>query len=73
VNDLTTGALRIGIHVIDFESGGSESFINVPVPEPGTGLLLAFGLLDPGAKRRSDRSRRQSFEPGCSSTQIGES
>lgn len=44
ITDLTTGDLRIGIHVIAYASGGSESFINVPVPEPGTGLLLTAGL-----------------------------
>lgn len=42
--DLTDGSLRIGIHVIDFESGGSESFVNLPVPEPGSASLLGFGL-----------------------------
>ena len=62
VADLTTGALRIGIHVIAFDSGGSESFINVPVPEPGTGLLLALGLLGLGGKRRWDSSQQHSFE-----------
>ncbi len=45
IGDLTTGELRIGIHVIGFASGGSESFVNVPVPEPGTGLLLGVGLV----------------------------
>lgn len=55
IDDLTTGELRIGIHVIGFASGGSESFVNVPVPEPGTGLLLGVGLLAIrfGRQRRS--------------------
>jgi hypothetical protein len=44
IDDLTTGALRIGIHVIAFQSGGSESFVNQPVPEPGTALLVGTGL-----------------------------
>lgn len=45
IAELTNGNLRIGIHVIGFASGGSESFINVPVPEPATGFLLCLGLL----------------------------
>jgi hypothetical protein len=44
IDDLTTGELRIGIHVIGFGSGGSESFVNTPVPEPGSLLLLGSGL-----------------------------
>lgn len=43
LDELDSGALRIGIHVIAFESGGSESFLNMP--EPGTGLLIGAGLL----------------------------
>jgi hypothetical protein len=42
---LTDGSLRIGMHVQSFASGGSESVLNVPVPEPGTLLLLCAGLL----------------------------
>ena len=42
--ELTNGDLRIGIHVIAFASGGSESFINPPIPEPTTALLMAIGL-----------------------------
>lgn len=45
MNELTTGELRAGIHVIAFGSGGSESFVNIPVPEPGTAVLLALGLV----------------------------
>jgi len=41
LDDLESGALRIGIHVIGFDSGGSESFLNEgQVPEPGAALLL---------------------------------
>ncbi|MBI5439950.1 MAG: PEP-CTERM sorting domain-containing protein [Deltaproteobacteria bacterium] len=42
---LGDGSLRIGIKVQGFANGGSESFVNMPVPEPGTLLLLGSGLL----------------------------
>jgi hypothetical protein len=42
---LADGTLRIGLHVKSFESGGSESFVNNPVPEPGTIFLLGAGLV----------------------------
>jgi hypothetical protein len=44
--------MRIGVHVIGFESNGSESFVTEPVPEPSTALLLAFGLAAMAAQRR---------------------
>jgi hypothetical protein len=46
IDELNDGTLRIGIHVVGFESGGSESFVHVP--EPATASLLgmaATGLL----------------------------
>lgn len=52
VEDLTTGDLRIGIHVIAFDSGGSESFVNTPIPEPGTVLLVGSGLVALRSMRR---------------------
>jgi len=40
------GGLRIGIHVINFESGGSESFINIIPPPSAAGMGLAgLGLV----------------------------
>jgi hypothetical protein len=36
--------LRIGIHVIAFDSGGSESLVTQPVPEPSPVLLLSLGI-----------------------------
>ena len=52
INDLTTGALRIGIHVqgITGEDGKeySASLINNPVPEPATMLISALMLAGAG-------------------------
>jgi len=55
VDELTNGDLRIGIHAQAFPGGGSESFVNFPIPEPGTALLLALGLagLSAGARKRA--------------------
>ena len=50
LSELTTGELRVGIHVQGYESGGSESFVNNPVPVPaaiwlfGSGLLVLVGI-----------------------------
>lgn len=52
ISELTSGELRIGIHVIGFSAGGSESFINLPVPEPSTALLLGGSLLGVALWRR---------------------
>jgi len=42
---LISGELRIGIHVQGFDSGGSESFVNVPVPEPSSILFISVGII----------------------------
>ena len=44
LSELADETLRIGIHVQGFAGGGSESFVNIPVPEPGSALLVAMGL-----------------------------
>ncbi len=54
--ELTNGDLRIGIHVQGYASGGSESFVNFPIPEPGTGILLMLGLA--GLARSGSRPQR---------------
>ena len=42
LDDLSSEALRIGIHVQGFDSGGSESFVNVPAP--GALMLGSMGV-----------------------------
>jgi hypothetical protein len=41
--ELADGRLRIGIRAQGFASGGSESFVNHPLPEPGVLALLGAG------------------------------
>jgi len=49
---LADGSLRVGIHVQGYQADGSESFVNTPVPEPGTLTLVGAGLFVLGAVRR---------------------
>ncbi|MCH7702620.1 MAG: hypothetical protein IID37_13130 [Planctomycetes bacterium] len=46
ISELNSAELRIGIHVQGFAGGGSESFVNppVPIPAPGAVALAALGL-----------------------------
>lgn len=53
LSELTDGTLRIGIHVQGYGSGGSESLINVPAPEPGTLALVGLGMAAIASRRRS--------------------
>lgn len=45
LNELESGELRIGLHIISFPDGSSESAINTPAPEPATIGLLCLGSL----------------------------
>jgi hypothetical protein len=56
LDDLDGGALRIGLHVIAFDSEGSESFVNVP--EPAMALLGLSGFVAGLALARPVRPRR---------------
>jgi hypothetical protein len=45
VSELASGDLRVGIHVQGFSGGGSESFVNAPVPVPAAVWLMCTGLI----------------------------
>ena len=55
IDDLNDGSLRIGVHVLDYASEGSESFILTP--EPGTLVLLSASLATLALLRRRRRRR----------------
>jgi len=44
IAQLTDGDLRIGLRVQGFDSEGSESFVNTPIPEPNSYVLFFAGL-----------------------------
>lgn len=50
------GLLRVGIHVIAFADEGSESMVNVPIPEPSTAVLAALGFIAFAIARRRSRA-----------------
>ena len=50
--ELGDGTLRVGIHVQAFDTGGSESFVNSPIPEPHAVALFAIGALLVGTSIR---------------------
>jgi hypothetical protein len=45
LSELADGRIRIGIHVQGYANGGSESFVNTPLPEVSTLALLGVGLV----------------------------
>lgn len=57
VNEFSTGALRIGMRVQSFSSGGGESFVNAAaVPLPAAAFLLAPAVVGLGMFRRRSRT-----------------
>ena len=46
ITAMTSGNLRIGLHVIAFANDGSATYLNnlAPVPEPETWIMMAAGL-----------------------------
>lgn len=46
ISELSTGEMRIGLHVQRYANGGSESLVNLtsPVPEPSSALYMLSAL-----------------------------
>ena len=62
ITALNDGSLRAGVHVINFDSGGSESVIT---PEPAIMVLLGLSIAGLAALRPSrTRRRRPADTPG---------
>ncbi|MDA1013447.1 MAG: PEP-CTERM sorting domain-containing protein [Planctomycetota bacterium] len=65
ITALADRSLRVGIHVQQFASGGSESFVNggggsTPgVPEPASAIVFGVGLLGAGVQRLRRRTKSQ--------------
>jgi hypothetical protein len=53
--DALVADLSVGVHVIGFDSDGSEAYVSQPTPEPSTAVLVALGLV--GLQARSLRPR----------------
>jgi hypothetical protein len=50
IHDLDTGELRVGLHIISFPDGSSESAVTTP--EPATILLIGIGMTLIGIRRK---------------------
>ena len=51
--ELADGRLRIGLHVQGFGDGGSDSFVNNPIPEPSVVMLMGMGLAALATRRKT--------------------
>lgn len=64
IRELGSGEVRVGLHVIGFEAGGSESLTNIsvpltsPVPLPASVWLLLSGLAGLGVFKRKNELKR---------------